>query len=175
MNKTIIGLVILMMIPLVLGAFGGESTLLYHFEDPSIIEVQVSAEQVIDQGEYSLRDCSETTTNEWRCITEEPFDLILDTMPNTVNNYSFVITYYYGEDCPDCPSGSSGGSGGTVYIEVPGENNTITIYEYEECEEQDVVDLVEEETTPWGVMFISFCAGFGLGLAIYLLKNKNEM
>ena len=155
-NKLKIGLMVLFTLiifttSLVLGSFGGESILLYSFEDPSIIEIEVSAEQIIDQGEYSLRDCNEIELNEWRCITTEPFDLILDTELNTVNNYSFDITYYYSEDCPDYPSGGGGGTR-KIYIEVPGETKTITITEYEECEDKEECStgFTKEELVTFG-------------------------
>lgn len=97
--------------------FGGESEVIYSFEECLNLTVNVNASLHIDDGEFSFLNCSKINQSYWFCNCSNNFNLVLTTKPNTVNSYSFDIFYYaYSKPIEEEQtfgggSSSSGGSG----------------------------------------------------------------
>ena len=97
--KTNISLSILSIILIVLSfqaiaSFAGEDQKLITLSSCKNLFVNVTAIDTIDTGEYSLINCTEIATNYWFCDCTDNYDLYLSTQINTLNNYTFNLTYY---------------------------------------------------------------------------------
>jgi len=102
-------IIILLGLP-VLALHGGDSQTLLSIDKCVDVIVSVNASQTIDAGEYNLTGCNESNkTNLWVCGCNEHFDLILNTLPNTINSYDFIINY------TTYKKTSSGGGGGNYH------------------------------------------------------------
>jgi len=111
MKKTII--MFILIIPLALAMYGGETEIITTLDNCMEINVTVSAEHNIEEGEYELLDCMETESNKWFCECYDNYDLILSTTTRTINNYSFLIEYFYQVEEAEEDSDENGGSSGS--------------------------------------------------------------
>jgi len=102
------------MMPIVFAMYGGESEIIYQFNDCHNISVYVEGNLTIDEGEYSFKDCNETGLNLWTCNCDNGFNVTLETKLNTVNNYNIVMNYTNATQViipvPSVPSRGGGGS-----------------------------------------------------------------
>lgn len=57
----------------------------------SNITLIVDGSLPINSGEYNMRNCNSTGVNTWDCKCGYP--LYITTQPNTINNYTFTLTY----------------------------------------------------------------------------------
>jgi len=98
---------------------GGEHTIIT-LERCDSVRVTVAANNTITPSEYEIKDCTETTNNSWYCECSDGYDLILITKPNTINQYTFGITYNYSveREKEDGDSGSNGGGGSGSYLQI---------------------------------------------------------
>ena len=114
--------------------FGGETRIVYEYDlsDSCIsVFVNVSASLPIEfthngVREYDLLNCVhqfslDDFNDEWFCSCNGGFDLVLSTLPNTVNSYEFVLSFSFDEsiggvgDFNDSFFSSSGGYCGTEW------------------------------------------------------------
>lgn len=78
------------------------------FDNCSDLTVKVTGTLPIDVGEYEFLNCSLIGDNEWSCACYDGYELIINTTPITLNNYTITAEYEYeGKE----PSTSGGGSG----------------------------------------------------------------
>lgn len=117
--KKAIWFLALLFIPLVMGYSAGNETIVSHFDICESLVVDVTGELNIIDGEYWLLNCTNlNNSNVWDCNCTDEYTLMLQTLTNTVNTYTFEMDYEYiaeeQEDSDDdsSSSGSSGGSGG---------------------------------------------------------------
>jgi len=69
----------ILIIPLALAMYGGETGIITFLDKCKEINVTVSAKHNIEEGEYELMDCIETESNKWFCECYDNYDLILST------------------------------------------------------------------------------------------------
>lgn len=95
MEKTIIIIIFILSLPLAFALYGGESQLIYSFDNCRNFTVNVIGTRDFGDEEYSLIGCTEIEANKWFCVCDDKFDLILSTKINTVNKYNISINYSY--------------------------------------------------------------------------------
>lgn len=103
---------LLFILPFSYSMYGGESLKVLNINNCyDKVQINVSGYTNIDIGEYSFNNCTENLTNYWLCDCNGYFDIVLNTLPNTINNYSIEIKYinYYIEEEVIINTGSSGG------------------------------------------------------------------
>jgi hypothetical protein len=93
----------------------GTYEVVHHFDKCNTIRVFVEGEYVINNNEYSIINCTETSNNSWFCECDNNYDLILLTDIQTKNNYIFSINYNYSIESSS-RSRSSHSSRGFDYI-----------------------------------------------------------
>jgi len=83
----------LILIPFTQAYVGGETATLYHFENCVNMTVAITGSLEIDEGEYTLKNCSNLENNTWFCECSGSYDLLLQTKSNTINNYTIITNY----------------------------------------------------------------------------------
>ena len=111
MKKTI-SLIMLILIPTALAIYGGESWS-YHFDKCDKLRVNITANQTIDDGEYTIHnDCFNESKNYWICNCYDNFDFNISFKTNTINDYIFEFNYDYSKGVvEETSSGTTGGGG----------------------------------------------------------------
>ncbi len=71
---------------------------IYNFDKCDDLSVDVKGAYTIDDNEYTLVGCNETSENSWVCNCSNGYDLLLSTDIRTINNYTFLITYNYSDE-----------------------------------------------------------------------------
>lgn len=104
-------------IPLVLAMnHGGEKIELILTENcVGNLTIDVQGSEIIEQGEYWFRNCTEISNNSWSCDCSE--EIILETHPGAINNYSITLSYNYLGEEPEVRYIYSGGGTRTRYIQ----------------------------------------------------------
>lgn len=110
MKKLFLFLFLILSVQMVSAICGGEKETIYHFDKCSSLKLNVSGTLNINKSEYNFSNCSEIKDNEWECNCFDGFDLIMETKPNTLNNYSIEIVYVYNEEQKETKSGGGTGS-----------------------------------------------------------------
>lgn len=89
------------------------------------LNVNVTGVLPISDNEYSLNNCSIIQNNEWLCSCSKP--IILNVATNTINNYTFIITYTI-QQVQSLSSSSSGhrSSGSIIWYNFS--YNNLTLY-----------------------------------------------
>lgn len=106
----------IILIPSALAIYGGESWT-YHFDYCDELRVNITANQTIDIGEYTIHNkCSNQSENYFICNCTNDFDFNISFKTNTVNNYKIFFNYDYSkevtEEQTDEGNGGGGGSSG---------------------------------------------------------------
>lgn len=101
---------------------------LYTFEKCEKLRVDVTADLGIDQGEYSLVDCTETSSNSWLCDCNDNYILRLNTTIKTINTYYFSMTYNWSEESQTKKTSSGGGGGPYTPTISDGETEKLFVY-----------------------------------------------
>ena len=103
---------ICMLLPSVNAIVAGEEFTIHHFDRCHSLEVNVSGDLRIDDGEYWLIGCEEVAENSWHCDCSNNYDLRMKTTIRTVNSYDFSIRYTYeGGDNTQTITSTSGSGG----------------------------------------------------------------
>ena len=145
MNKIFFFFLFLFLISSAYAYYSGESIEVYSLGNCNYLDVNVSSTLIIEEGEYWLEDCNQTSENLWHCDCNGSFVLVMDTLENSYNNYSIGIYYAYSVEEPDESSGDSGSSGGGSSGHHRGSHNTTYDYDYEENDTEEIEITVEEE------------------------------
>lgn len=83
--------VILLGMPFVIGLNGGDDYL-YYFEHCKRLEVNITGDLQIDDGEYILNSaCDIDGEDYWICNCTDDWYFNLTPLPNTINNYSIFL------------------------------------------------------------------------------------
>ena len=77
------------------------------------LNINVTGTLTINENEYSLKDCNLLQSNYWSCSCSNP--IILITLKNTINNYTFTITYTIQQVQKEIKHSGGGSSGGGYY------------------------------------------------------------
>ena len=78
----------------------GNSDTVMSFADCTSLIIDVEGDLNIESGEYWFENCTETSENKWSCNCYDGYDLIISTLPNTINNYTIAADYTYAVDQP---------------------------------------------------------------------------
>ena len=115
-TKLLIGIFLMIFIPSALAISGGE-TWLYHFDYCDELTINITANQTIDEGEYTILNECEGENNYFVCNCSNDFDFNVSFKINAVNNYFFSFNYDYTKEVVETISESStgGGGGGGVF------------------------------------------------------------
>ena len=92
-RKLLLTLLLFTFIPFVQGHIGGDEIILNHFENCVNMSVLITGNQIIDNGEYVLQNCTEINKNQWFCECDNSYDLTMKTKSNTINDYTIAINY----------------------------------------------------------------------------------
>ncbi|MFP4524113.1 MAG: hypothetical protein ACLFO2_02220 [Candidatus Woesearchaeota archaeon] len=111
-------LLLLLMLPLSNALLAGSTSVVEEFERCEDLYVNVTAELDIDPGEYSFVGCDkEDGTEHWHCDCHDDYSLEMSLLPNTMNNYTLDMTWYYnGEAHRRTRNKGSGGNVGPITI-----------------------------------------------------------
>ncbi len=102
------------LIPSVYAIYGGD-TWVYHFDKCRELEVNITADEQIDNGEYQiLNNCTKIDNNSYDCKCNDNFDFNVSFHSSARNNYTFTFNYVYDDIKIIKSGGSSGGSGGGI-------------------------------------------------------------
>lgn len=96
MKKLIIMCMFFFLVPLVFAIYGGEQNIT-HYDKCFNLSINVSGLEPIDSGEYSFVNCNQTSNNYWFCKCYDNYDLVMQTQPNTLNNYSILVLHTWTE------------------------------------------------------------------------------
>jgi len=106
-------LIFILIVPLAAAPYGGDSGTVLTIERCDTLSVTVTSDFPIDPGEYNLQGCTEVSENYWECECHDNYDLIIETQPNTLNDYEIQAEYTFSgndkdgdgypapEDCDD--------------------------------------------------------------------------
>jgi len=94
-----------LLIPSIYAMYGGDMVNLKTIENCDELSIIVNGNQIIDDGEYSFLGCN-FSNDIWVCNCDgNDFNLIIETTPQTINEYILTINYSYHVE-----TGSGGGS-----------------------------------------------------------------
>lgn len=100
------------MAAIVMASYGGETVYIGTVPECINTTIEVSGSINIDNGEYSILNCSEVMNDTWFCNCTDVFDIVVKTNASTINNYSFDFTYWHTEIENGQVTQSRGSSGG---------------------------------------------------------------
>jgi len=92
---------------------------IYTVDKCDLLYINVSASLPINDTEYYIKDCTETSTNYWSCNCYDDYDIILQYKINTINNYTLSI------ESKVAQYRSSSGGSSHRYYKIIEDNNTI--------------------------------------------------
>jgi len=102
---------------------------IYEFNKCDSLRVDVTGTLHINDSEYTLLNCEQTTKNSWYCDCTDDYTLRLNTSLQTINNYTFSIQHNYSVEREEDKDSSSGGSSGGYYYNVKNEETErVVIY-----------------------------------------------
>ncbi len=87
--------ILIILIPLATAPYGGETFKIAKIDQCKYMSVKVKGSIDIDHGEYDIKGCYEIRPNQWVCHCHDNFRLLMETLPNTINNYTIVAKSYY--------------------------------------------------------------------------------
>jgi hypothetical protein len=110
MQKTILIIITIMLLPTVSAIYGGE-TFTYHFPYCDELKVNITGELPIDEGEYTiLNDCTEIENNYYICNCSNDYHFNVSFKINTLNNYTLDFNYDYSKEAETQTRSRSGSS-----------------------------------------------------------------
>ena len=119
---------------MVMGIPAGTVYEVYNFDRCDSLRVDVSGVLHINNSEYELLNCEETSVNSWFRDCNDNYVLKMNTSINTINNYSFTITHNYSVEREESNSGGSSGGGGGSYIESIDHGDSEQVFVYRNSE-----------------------------------------
>ncbi len=125
MKQIIYILMFAIIIQAAMAVYGGEQYS-YVFENCNDLVVNITADNGIDEGEYSiLSDCIETSNNSYSCECEDNYIFNMSFAINAVNHYTLTsnqeYVYYVDDGVVESSGSESSGSGGGGGVAPPKE------------------------------------------------------
>lgn len=100
-------LILLLLLVSTASAYAGEIKEVFYIENCENVSVEVFGDLPINESEYRLIDCSQNL-NRWECECSGAYTLHIETLQNTLNNYTFIIDYW------EYVEGDGSSSGGRI-------------------------------------------------------------
>lgn len=141
MKKQMIwGVGLILLISVAFAIYGGNSSIIFTFDKCKDLQISVNGSLNITDGEYSL-NCGTNINNTWSCDCYDGFELIMNTTPLTINNYTLKMDYGYEEIVE--VSTNSGGSSRRRYVQ-----QDVVVPEPEpQINETEIIENVKTNTT----------------------------